>query len=340
VARRLTQALHACQQGLLPPPERETLGRFLLRFLEDVARPSLRPTTYEAYERLARLHILPQLGQLRLARLTAQELQSLYARLLEKGLSPKTVALAHAFLHRVLGQAVRWGLLAQNPADAAEPPRAQRPPARALTPEEAGRLLEAARSDRLYALYVLAVTCGLRQAELLGLRWKDVDLEEATLAVRQRLYRVKGRWVVSEPKTARGRRLVTLPALAVQALRQLEERLRAGELWEENGLVFANQLGRPIEKQNLLRRSFWPLLERAGLPRIRFHDLRHTAASLLLSQGVHPKVVQERLGHATIAITMDTYSHVMPSLQREAAARLDSLLGDGADSHFDSQTGG
>ena len=151
------------------------------------------------------------------------------------------------------------------------------------------------------------------------------------MAVRQQALRVKGHWLFSEPKTTKGRRTIALPALAVHALRQhrakqLEERLRLGFTWEDNDLAFPNQVGRPLEKRNLLRRSFWRLLEKAGLPHMRFHDLRHSAATLLLAQGVHPKVVQERLGHSTITVTMDIYSHVMPTLQREAAAILDAVL--------------
>ena len=247
------------------------------------------------------------------------------------GLSPKSVRLVHAVLHRAFKQAVRWRLINVNPADAVDAPRAERKEFHALDAEETARLLEAARADRLHGVYVLAVTCGMRQGELLGLRWADVDLDKGALAVRQQVMRIGGEWRFSEPKTKAGRRVITLPAVAVSALRehrrrQAEERLRVGPEWHDNGLVFTNRIGNPIEKQNLMRRSFWPLLDRAALPRIRFHDLRHTAATLLLAEGLHPKVVQERLGHSTIAITMDVYSHVGMTLQREAAETLDRLF--------------
>lgn len=331
VARKLTEALKARQDGLPLVPERQTVQQYLGSWLDGVARLRVRPTTFDGYERLVRLHVNPEIGSVRLARLTPQALARLYERLLQKGLSARTVSLTHSVLHSALSQALRWNLVARNPADAVDPPRTQRREFRTLALEEAGRLLEGARSDRLYALYVLALTCGLRQAELLGLRWIDVDPDRAILAVRQQALRVRGGWTFSEPKTGKGRRTVTLPALAVEALRlhrlrQSQEKLRLGPAWDDLGLVFANQIGRPIEKQNLLRRSFWPLLERTGLPHIRFHDLRHTAATLLLEQGVHPKVVQERLGHSTISVTMDTYSHVMPTLQREAAEKLDRIF--------------
>ena len=301
VVARLAAARRGLEQGLPIPPDRLTLAKYLQQWLEDSARPSVKAATYEGYERMVRLHIVPELGRLRLARLSPQALSGLYRRLLNKGLAPKTVALVHAMLHRALFQAVRWGLVAVNVSDAADPPRPVRKEFRTLTVTEAERLMRAARGDRFHGLYVLALATGLRQAELLGLRWSDIDFGGAVLAVRQQVYRVNGRWLYSEPKTTKGRRTVALPAFAVEALRghrvrQTHERLVLGGAWEDGGLVFSNRRGRPMEKQNLLRRSFWPILERAGLPRIRFHDLRHTAASLLLAQGTHPKVVQERLG--------------------------------------------
>ncbi len=330
VASKLTAALRDQQQGKRPAPERETLGTFLSRWLEDTARHNTRRSTLERYERLVRLHLEPGIGKVRLARLTADDLAALYSRLLDNGLAPSTVRLAHAVLHRALSHAQRRGAVAVNVASNVDAPSVSRREFRALTPEEAAKLLSAAMGDRFYALYQLALTCGLRQGELLGLRWQDVDLNGAVLAVRQQVYRLKGEWQFVEPKTAAGRRTVSLSTSAVEALmerrtQQLDERLRA-ETWEDLDLVFANQVGQPTDKANLLRRSFWPLLERAGLPRMRFHDLRHACASLLLAEGIHPKVVQERLGHSSIAVTMDVYSHAMPSLQQDAAERLDRLL--------------
>jgi integrase len=237
----------------------------------------------------------------------------------------------HAVLRRALGDAVRWGVLARNPAAVVAPPRAVRHEIRALTTDEARALLAACEGERLGALYVLALTTGMRRGELLALRWRDVDLVEGVLAVRSTLYRAEGRLVLAEPKTARARRLIHLAPEAVGALRrhreaQLEDRLRLGPAWDDQDLVFANELGRPVEAHNMIRRSFHPLLERAGLPRIRFHDLRHSTATLLLSSGVHPKVVSEILGHATIGITLDTYSHVLPAMHREAVGAMSLLL--------------
>ena len=330
VVSKLAEATRNYQMGKRPAPEREKVGEFLNRWLEDVARRSVRPSTLRGYQVGLRLHIIPGIGHLKLARLRADDLDGLYSRLLEKGLSPKYVRLVHAIIHRGLVHALKRGAVAVNVASTVSAPSAPRKEFRTLSTEEAGRLLAEARSDRFHALYVLALTCGLRQAELLGLRWADVDLDGAVLHVRQQVYRLQGDWVFSEPKTAAGRRTISLSGRAVEALRerrraQNAERLRSQD-WEHLDLVFANRRGRPTERANLQRQSFWPLLKRADLPRVRFHDLRHACASILLAQNVNPKVVQEMLGHSSIAVTMDVYSHAMPSLQAEAADKMDRLF--------------
>jgi integrase len=201
-----------------------------------------------------------------------------------------------------------------------------------LSPEQARILLEAAAGARLEALYVLAINTGMRQGELLALRWTDVDLNAGALHVRATLQRTREGFVFTEPKTTSSRRQVALTRAAVEALRshhtrQAEERLHVGAAWEDDDLVFANEVGQPLDATAVLRRSFYPLLERSNLPRIRFHDLRHTAATLLLGQGVHPKIVSEMLGHSQIAITLDLYSHVTPTMQRQAVEALEIALG-------------
>jgi len=193
-------------------------------------------------------------------------------------------------------------------------------------------LLGVAKGDRLEALYVLAVTTGMRQGELLGLRWRDVNLDRRRVAVRGNLQREGSGMTIAEPKTPRSRRQIHLSEIARDALlqhqfRQQGERRLAANLWDGSlGLVFSNQVGRPIEATNMIRRSFHPMLAGAGLPRIRFHDLRHTAATLLLSSGVHPKIASEMLGHSSVAFTLDVYSHVTETLQREAALAMDAAL--------------
>lgn len=330
VARKLAVALKARQDGLPLPNGRQTVAQFLSSWLGCV-RPSLRPRTWLRYEQYVRVHIIPEIGRVSLARLTPQHLQLLYGSRLEAGLSPTTVRHVHTVLHGALEQAARWGLVARNVADLALPPRAARHEMATLSPEQARMLLETAASERLEALYVLALSAGLRQGELLALRWRDINFDAGSVQVRGSLQRTTGGLTIAEPKTARSRRLITLTAAAANALRrhrsaQAKERLRLGAIWEDNDLVFANEIGRPIEAGNLLRRSFWPLLERAGLPHMRFHDLRHTAATLMLGQGVHPKVVAEMLGHSQISVTLDLYSHVTPTMQQQAARAMDSVL--------------
>lgn len=332
VADKLKVALHDVHRGLPLPDERVSVEIYLKRWLADVANPTLRTGSYENYERKIRLHVLPHVGRLPLAKLGPQELSSLYAKLLAKELAPATVQYIHAILHRALDQAARWNLIPRNPADLVDAPRPGRHEVCPLSPEQVSTLFAAASGDRLEALYVVAVTGGLRLGEILGLRWADIDWDVGTLQVRRSLTRTKAKGLgFSEPKTAKGRRSVALPAFAIDALRhhkarQNEEKMLHRDVWDDGDLIFPNEVGRPIERQNLIRRSFKLLLKKAELPDVRFHDLRHTAATLLLRLGEHPKVVQERLGHATIAVTMDIYSHVMPDLQRDAATKLDRLL--------------
>jgi integrase len=330
VGRKLAVAIKARQDGLPILGERQSVRQYLEGWLESV-RPSLRPRTFDRYEQYLRLHAIPEIGRLPLAKLGPQHLQRLYATRLESGLSPTSVAHLHAVLHRALDQAAKWGLVTRNVASLATRPRIKRQEMATLSPEQAKAFLEAAQGDRLEALYVLALTTGMRQGELLALRWRDVDLEAGTVQVRATLQRTRDGFTLVEPKTASSRRQVALAETAVANLRrhraaQGEERLRLGPAWEDNDLIFANEVGRPIEATNLIRRSFHRLLERAAVPRIRFHDLRHTAATLLLAQGMHPKVVADMLGHSQIAVTLNLYSHTTPAMHRQAALAMDALL--------------
>jgi integrase len=238
----------------------------------------------------------------------------------------------HVTLHKALKQAVNDGLVKRNVCEAVKPPQLRREEIKSLTSKQAKLLLKQIRGDRLEALYVLGITAGLRQSELLGLKWEDVDLERGTLQVRRTLTGLKnGQPIFGSPKTAKSKRSIQLTVKALEALKrhhalQVEEEQRLAGLWQEHGLVFATRVGTPINRRNLVIRSFKPLLNRAGLPKIRFHDLRHTCATLMLCGGIHPKVVQELLGHASVTITLDTYSHVLPSMQGEAAEKMDSML--------------
>jgi integrase len=235
-------------------------------------------------------------------------------------------------LHKALDQAVSDGLIPRNVAKGVKVPQTKRTQIRPLTPEQARTLLDATRGDRLEALYILALSTGLRQGELLALRWEDVELEDAVLRVRRTLTRIGGKVGVGPPKTSKSRRSVGLTAIAAEALRdhlarQLEEMERMGSLYHPGGLVFSNESGGIINPSNLRNRSLARLLKRAGLPpTTRFHDLRHTCATLLLSRNVNPKIVSEMLGHSSISVTLDTYSHVLPTMQESAIRALEEAL--------------
>jgi integrase len=239
--------------------------------------------------------------------------------------SARVRQLTHAVLRRALKQAVKWNLVPRNVCDAVDPPRVPKRTITPLTAEQVRKLLKAAKYDRFHALYVLAVGSGLRLGELFGLQWQNVDLEAQAITVCHTLLEVKGQLELAEPKTSKSRRRVDLPKTAVDALWKHKKRMLA-EGFAAATWVFCNSQGGPLRKTHFHRNEFKPMLKRAKLPSIRFHDLRHTSATLLLSAGVHPKVVQERLGHSQISITLDTYSHVLPTMQVEAAGKLNRLL--------------
>jgi integrase len=331
VDEMLTKAKADRDGGLVFDADNMKLGEYLGRWLTDSVRDTVRPTTFERYEQMVRLHIRPVLGQLKLKNLTSTHVRGLYRQKLDAGLAPRTVQYIHVTLHKALEQAIADGLVPRNATEAVKPPQVRREEMRPLTAEQVRILFGAAKGARLEALYILAVTTGLRQGELLGLKWDDVDLEASTLRVRRTLTTAKGGPQLTAPKTKGSRRTVKLTQNAVQALRshlerQLDEIDRAGSLWRENGLIFASESGEPLDRRNVTTHRFKPLLERAGLPQIRFHDLRHTCATLLLTKNVNPKIVSEMLGHASIAITLDTYSHVLPTMQDSAAKAMEDAL--------------
>lgn len=317
--------------GLPVSTDRQTVAQLLRDWLENSVRPSVRAATYRSYEQTLRNHLIPELGRLPLRKLGPQHVRAMINRKLAAGLSPRSVAYLRVVMRAALNQARKWNLVVRNVAELVEPPKCERFRIEPLSPEQARALLEAAKGTKLEALYVVALACGLRMGEVLGLRWQDVDLEHGRVAVSQALQRQKGRGLVlTETKTDRSRRRIALPVPLVAALRahrvrQLEERLAAGSRWQERGFVFTSSVGTPIEPRNLFR-SFKATLKRAGLPDIRFHDLRHSAASLMLAQGVPLRVVMEVLGHSSISLTANTYSHVMPSLVQDATERVAGVL--------------
>ncbi len=336
--RKLRELLHSLETGGYVKPTRLTLGEYLERWLRDYACPSLAPRTVEGYTHIIRQHLIPGLGLVPLAQLKPQHLQNYYAEKLARGrrdgkggLSPRTVRHHHITLHGALQSAVKWGLLARNPADAVDAPRYQSPEMRTLDQDGLRVFLEAARSTPYYALFYLALFTGMRRSELLALRWSNVNLDLGQVVVNRGLHHLRnGSIVFRAPKSAKGRRLIALPPSAALALhehrdQQEAERLIIGVPLTEDSLVFAHPDGSPLLPDTVTH-AWIDLARRAGFPHIRLHDARHTHASLMLRQGVHPKIVSERLGHATVSITLDTYSHVTPGLQEAAARRFDEGL--------------
>jgi integrase len=347
-ARWLTSTLGRLDQGSYVTVARQTVGEHLLEWLPAV-RGGLRPATYESYERNIRQHLIPEVGHVWLDQLTADRLSAVYAELHRSGrldgnggLSPRSIRYLNTILGKALGDAVAEGKLGRNVAQAPTVrrrlPRHVKPDMATWTAAELATFLTQLRGDRLYAPVLLAATTGMRRGEVLGLRWRDTDLDNGRVAVRQTLAAVRdvdgdcGRHllVFGEPKTAKGRRTVPLPPQTVAALRehrrgQATERLLVGADYVNHDLVFAEPDGSPIHPDKF-RKRLEVRIGRSGLPPIRFHDLRHTYATLALRAGVHPKVVAEVLGHANISITLDTYSHAIPAMQESAAATVARLV--------------
>jgi integrase len=268
-------------------------------------------------------------------KLTAQHLEKLYIEKLEEGLSPTTVTAIHTMLHTALEKAVRLGLISRNVCDLVSPPRKIQKEIKPLSPQQVLQLLEAAKGHPQETLFILALTTGMRRGELLGLKWQDIDFEKGVLQVRRALTRMPTGlgYKETEPKTKMSRRSIVLISFAIEALkkhraRQLEMKSRVGEAWQEHDYVFCTPIGTHLSPGHDVLVQLKILLKKAGLPEIRFHDLRHSTATLLLSKGVHPKVVQEILGHSEISMTMDTYSHVLPTMQKNAMNELNDIFGE------------
>jgi integrase len=335
VQEKLASALQEQKQGMLVATPQQTVGQFLTDWLENTHKQSVRPRTYERYEEAIRLHLLPVLGKYQLQKLSAQHVQAFYARKLKEGLSPSTVIYYHSVLHNALDTAVKWGLVSRNVCDLVTPPRRARFEIKPFTTEQVQSFFAAIRGHKWEALFTLALATGMRQGELLGLKWQDINFSTGTLQVRRILTRIPSEtsgkvYIEAEPKTEKSRRSITVASFALEALSQhrvsqLETKLKAGAFWEEHDYVFCTLVGRHLRPSHVVD-EFKKLLKKADLPDIRFHDLRHSAATLLLSLGVHAKVVQEMLGHTQISMTMDIYSHVLPSMQQDAVNKLNNLL--------------
>jgi integrase len=295
-----------------------TFGAFLWQWLSTV-RGRVKQRTYERDENDVRLHLVPSLGEIELARLTPLDLERLLSSKLAAGLSPRSVQIVRATANKALKQAVAWSLIEKNPAAAVRGPKTVKKEVRTLSACEVKGLLSAVEGQSLEALYLLAVTTGMRQGELLALKWEDFDYERGVIKVQRTVWRGE----TYPPKTAKANRSIRLTSQALSLLREKEEKTR---VTGDPEWIFPSRTGTPINRHNLTKRSWWPLLRGLGLPRMPFHNLRHTCATLLLSQGVLPKLVQELLGHADIGTTLNTYSHVIPSLEGKTASAMEQIL--------------
>jgi len=336
----MNKLLVAVEQHNYSAPTKASVKEYLTKEWLPAVKATIRPSTYNAYVQHVECHVVPHIGTVKLQKLSGSQVNALYAKLAEtgrkdgkSGLSAMTIHHVHSCLHKACKDAVRWGHISRNPLDAADPPRKKGDGAREMRTWTKGQLkafLEALAGERLYALWHTIAMTGMRRGEAIGLRWSDVDLENARLSVRRALIPSGREVIVSEPKTIKGRRVIaidpgTVEVLKGQASRQLDEQQEWDEAWVETGLVFTLENGAALDPESVSR-YFRQAVKQSLLPPIRLHDLRHTHATLALQAGIHPKVVSERLGHATISITLDTYSHAIPAMQEEAAAQIAGLV--------------
>jgi len=347
----MNKLLVAVEQQTYASPTKASVREYLTKEWLPAVKSTIRPSTYNSYVQHVECHVAPHIGSVKLQKLSGSQVNALYAKLAESGrkdgksgLSPMTIHHVHACLHKACKDAVRWGQLSRNPLDAADPPRKKGDGTREMqtwTKEQLKAFLEAMAGERLSALWHTIAMTGMRRGEAIGLRWSDVDLEGGRLAVRRALIPINREVVVSEPKTAKGRRVIaldpgTIEVLKTQAARQLDAQDAGDDAWVETGLVFTGQNGAALDPESVSR-YFRQAVKQSLLPQIRLHDLRHTHATLALQAGIHPKVVSERLGHATVSITLDTYSHAIPAMQEEAAVMIAELVFAGTRDAADSQ---
>jgi integrase len=350
VQDELTRQLRAQQLGVPVESGRLTVGEWFDRWLKTQEPPALKPKAYTAYESHIRMHLKPAFGNRPLVKLQPQEVREFMKRKADEGLSAKSIRHYRATLRAALNVAMRDGCVARNVAALAKPPRLEKRALQVFSRDEARLFLETVKGHRLEAVFSVALSLGMREGEILGLRWQDVDLVNGTLTICYSLQRVKrpkaekGKLELVAPKTERSRRQIVLPQVAVSALYahracQEEERRSAGARWHDSGMVFTTGIGTMLDQRNMLR-SFYALMDtrdpndpepdakkkRRLFPQLRFHDLRHSAATLLLAQGVHPRYIMELLGHSSISLTMNTYGHVLDEMKKETARQMDAVF--------------
>jgi integrase len=340
VADALTKALRDRQQGLPVNIDKQTVGQFLRHWLSEVIKHQVRPRTFKTYSCQVNYHIVPAIGEIKLGKLAAQNVREFLNAKMGSGLSPQTTKSLLVVLRSALAVAVKDGQLPRNVASLVDPPRVPRRQMKAFTPTEARAFLSAVAGDRLEAVYTVAVALGMRQGEILGLRWRDVDLATGMLTVRAALQRIDKKLTEVEPKSTSSHRPIHLPATCLSALirhkaKQEQERQWAGSRWKDAGYVFTTRVGTAIDARDLLRNYFRITRPKAKpgeepvklpFPAIRFHDLRHSCATILLAQGVSPKYISELLGHSQVSFTMQVYAHAIPEVQKAVADKMDAIL--------------
>lgn len=325
VQDKLTRMQHQKMDGVLSESDVQTVAVFLDNWLENCVRVNNAGTTYLRCKTIVNKHLIPFIGGIRLNRLAPDHLQAMLATMERSGVSASNREYSYSVLRRALNVAVKWGKLIRNVCGRIDPPKVKRRDISPLTVKESQRLFDVAESDRLYAVIVLAVMTGMRQGELFALTWEDIDLDNGVIFVRHTLQETAGKLTVKEPKSASGKRRIVLPAVAVDVLWKHRTKMMAEGLAAVS-IAFCDHCGGYLRKSNFRRRTWEPIRKAAEIPKsVRFHDLRHTQASQLLSQGVHPKVVQERLGHSKISLTLDTYSHLLPGIQETAVDQLNLI---------------
>lgn len=326
----LKKTINQIDNGMNYASTKTTLSEFLKGWLTNT-KAAKRRNTWDQYQRVIFNQIIPNIGHIKIRDLRPEHIQGMYNLLLEREIGIYTVLKIHTVLHGALQQAVKTGMIERNPASYTQPPKEPSTEMSVLDESQVSQLLVTAKDHRWKALYHLALTTGMRQMELLGLKWIDLDWTKQTIKVERQLIRPVGEVIqFSAPKTRLGKRSVVLGGKTIEALRghyerQQSDRQAASDKWVEHGLIFTNSFGGPIHPRNLLR-DFKKLLQDAGLPAIRFHDLHHTSASLMLNNGIPPIIVSRRLGHARASITLDVYGHLIPSLQAEVAEKIDELI--------------
>jgi integrase len=329
--KRLSELLSQLDNGIYVKPGKSTLAEFLRLWLRNYAKPNLSPKGFERYESIVRVHLTPSLGNTSLIKLRPEHLQNYYTAKLNSGLSARTVRYHHVILHIALKTAVKWGLLSRNVADAVDPPRTRNTEMNTWDEDDIIRFLSAAKDTPYYALFHTALFTGMRRSELLALRWQDIDFIYSHISVNRSLHHLNdGSYIFTQPKSAKSQRTIALSPSAILALKEHHEKQKLEKTMQgislsDDDLVFSHPDGNPL-RPNTVSRAWTILAARAGLRVIRLHDARHSHASLMLKQGTHPKIVQERLGHSTISVTLDTYSHVAPGLQEAAANRFDEAI--------------